>query len=89
MLQRLSASSQQAKAHNSFNDEEMMSVTPQQDSTSRTQAAKNDGNSLSSARTLALSCDDNPSLASQCMTFQSRIDSVRLLTLYPASLETA
>ncbi|KAG9623166.1 hypothetical protein KCU64_g20431, partial [Aureobasidium melanogenum] len=54
---------------------QIMGVTSQQVSASRMQAAKNDGNILSSARISTLSCDDNSSLASQCMTFQSRIDS--------------
>ncbi|KEQ60858.1 uncharacterized protein M437DRAFT_67646 [Aureobasidium melanogenum CBS 110374] len=71
---QLSASSQQAKVHNSF-DERIMSVTQQQVPASRTQAAKNDGDVLSSATNSSLVSDNNPSLSSRCMTFQTRIDS--------------
>ncbi|KAG9623193.1 hypothetical protein KCU95_g20073, partial [Aureobasidium melanogenum] len=56
-------------------NEEIMSVTPQQVSASPTQAAKNDSNILSSARMPTLVSDNNPSLALQCMAFQSRINS--------------
>ncbi|KAH0252306.1 hypothetical protein KCU91_g18950, partial [Aureobasidium melanogenum] len=54
----------------------VMSVTQQQvPAASRTQAAKNDGDVLSSARNSSLVSDTNPSLSSRCMTFQTRIDS--------------
>ncbi|KAG9941003.1 hypothetical protein KCU85_g9775, partial [Aureobasidium melanogenum] len=57
-------------------NEGVMSVTQQQvPAASRTQAAKNDGDVLSSATNSGLVSDNNPSLSSRCMTFQTRIDS--------------
>ncbi|KAH0362325.1 hypothetical protein KCU65_g8088, partial [Aureobasidium melanogenum] len=52
-----------------------MSATPQQAPAFRVQTTKDDGNILSSTRMSTLVSNNNPFLAKQCMTFQSRIDS--------------